>query len=78
MCCCTDLALESRDYDLLFGRLDATTGVREPGLLDQFNSASVDSQVIAKNVAEHLLNKGLFEDAITVYDIAGVSFLLVD
>ncbi|XP_049869475.1 nuclear pore complex protein Nup93-like [Pectinophora gossypiella] len=71
MCCCTDLALESRDYDLLFGRQDAVTGPRTPALLDQFNNPHIDSKVIAMNVAEQLVNKGLFEDAITVYDIAG-------
>uniref|UniRef100_A0A2A4JA62 Nuclear pore protein n=1 Tax=Heliothis virescens TaxID=7102 RepID=A0A2A4JA62_HELVI len=71
MCCCTDLALESRDYDLLFGRMDALTGLRSSGLLDQFNNPHIDSKVIALNVAEQLVNKGLFEDAITMYDIAG-------
>ncbi|CAH2067266.1 unnamed protein product, partial [Iphiclides podalirius] len=71
MCCCTDLALESRDYELLFGRMDPTTGLCSTGLLDQFNNPHIDSKVIALNVAEQLVNKGLFEDAITVYDIAG-------
>ncbi|KAG7311275.1 hypothetical protein JYU34_002306 [Plutella xylostella] len=71
MCCCTDLALESRDYELLFGRMDAGSGLRSQGLLDQFNNPHIDSQVIALNVAEQLVNKGLFEDAITMYDIAG-------
>ncbi|KAL0895007.1 hypothetical protein ABMA27_013478 [Loxostege sticticalis] len=71
MCCCTDLALESRDYELLFGRMDAITGLRSQGLLDQFNNPHIDSKVIALNVAEELVNKGLFEDAITMYDIAG-------
>lgn len=45
MCCCTDLALESRDYDLLFGRMDALTGLRSQGLLDQFNNPHIDSKV---------------------------------
>ncbi|CAH2240566.1 jg21040 [Pararge aegeria aegeria] len=71
MCCCTDLALESRDYDLLFGRMEASTGLRTSGLLDQFNNPHIDSKVIALNAAEQLVNKGLFEDAIIVYDIAG-------
>ncbi|XP_052747176.1 nuclear pore complex protein Nup93-1 [Bicyclus anynana] len=71
MCFCTDLALESRDYDLLFGRMDPSTGVRSAGLLDQFNNPNIDSKVIALNAAEQLVNKGLFEDAIIVYDIAG-------
>lgn len=34
-------------------------------------------QVIALNAAEQLVNKGLFEDAIMVYDIAGVSELIL-
>ncbi|XP_013134005.1 PREDICTED: nuclear pore complex protein Nup93-like [Papilio polytes] len=71
MCCCTDLALESRDYELLFGKMDPVTGLCSPGLLDEFNNPHIDSKVIALNVAEQLVNKGLFEDAITVYDIAG-------
>lgn len=45
MCCCTDLALESRDYDLLFGHPDAVTGPRTPGLLDQFNNPHIDTKV---------------------------------
>ncbi|KPJ12259.1 Nuclear pore complex protein Nup93 [Papilio machaon] len=66
MCCCTDLALESRDYELLFGKMDPVTGLCSPGLLDEFNNPHIDSKVIALNVAEQLVNKGLFEDAITV------------
>lgn len=45
MCCCTDLALESRDYDLLFGVLDPMTNMRSSGLLDQFNNPHIDSKV---------------------------------
>ncbi|GBP06032.1 Nuclear pore complex protein Nup93-1 [Eumeta japonica] len=71
MCCCTELALESRDYEALFGRIDAATGLRSTGLLDQFNNPHIDTKVIALNVAEQLVNKGMFEDAITMYDIAG-------
>ncbi|CAF4785806.1 unnamed protein product [Pieris macdunnoughi] len=70
MCCCSELALESRDYELIFGRMDLT-GIRSTGLLDQFNNSHIDTKVIALNVAEELVNKGLFEDAITMYDIAG-------
>ncbi|CAK1544177.1 unnamed protein product [Leptosia nina] len=70
MCCCSELALESRDYELVFGRMDVN-GLRSPGLVDQFNNPHIDTKVIALNVAEELVNKGLFEDAITVYDIAG-------
>lgn len=71
MCCCADLVLESRDYDTLFGRLDPVTGLRTHGLLDQFNTPQIDSKVIAANVAENLVNKGLFEDAISMFDISG-------
>lgn len=35
-------------------------------------------QVIALNLAEQLVNKGLFEDAIMVYDIADVSIFIND
>lgn len=71
MCCCTDLAIECRDYGLLFGCVDPTTGLRSNGLVDQFNNPHIDTTVIATNVAEELVNKGLFEDAITMYDTAG-------
>ncbi|KAI5634531.1 nup93/Nic96 domain-containing protein [Phthorimaea operculella] len=75
MCCCCDLALESRDYELLFGSQQPPSAARPappaPALLDQFNNPHIDTKVIALNVAEQLVNKGLFEDAITVYDIAG-------
>lgn len=50
MCCCTDLALESRDYELLFGRMDPVTGLCSSGLLDQFNSPHIDSKVLRRTM----------------------------
>jgi hypothetical protein len=63
MCCCTDLALESRDYELLFGRVDATTGMRSTGLLDQFNNPHIDSKVYSKDL--HTYHSRLIPEGIS-------------
>lgn len=72
MVCVADLALECRDYDTLFGSFNHVTDMRSRGLVDQFNSTQIDSKLIATNVAEGLVKKGLLEDAIHVYELAGV------
>lgn len=67
-----DLAIECRDYDLLFGRMQEG-GIRSQGLIDQFESIDVDPRKACEMVAEELVKKGLYEDAIKLYDLAGVS-----
>lgn len=67
-----DLAIECRDYDLLFGRI-LEGGIRSQGLIDQFESIDVDPRKACEMVAEELVKKGLYEDAIKLYDLAGVS-----
>lgn len=47
MVCVTDLALECRDYDSLFGRIDPFSGLKSRGLIEQFNSSFIDSKVIS-------------------------------
>lgn len=69
--CVSDLAIECRDYDLLFGKLQANR-VRSAGLIDQFESIDVDPRKACEMVAEELVKKGLFEDAIKLFDLAGV------
>lgn len=70
--CVSDLAIECRDYDLLFGKLQPNR-VRSAGLIDQFESIDVDPRKACEMVAEELVKKGLFEDAIKLFDLAGVS-----
>lgn len=72
MVCVSDLAIECRDYDLLFGKMQES-GIRSQGLIDQFESIDVDPRKACEMVAEELVKKGLFEDAIKLYDLAGVS-----
>lgn len=69
--CVADLAIECRDYDLLFGRTQRN-GIRSRGLIDQFESINIDSKHACYLVVEELVKKGLFEDAIKLYDLAGV------
>lgn len=76
LCCVSDLAIECRDYDLLFGKMQRN-GIRSRGLIDQFESIEVDPRKACEMVAEELVKKGLFEDAIKLFDLAGVSAHLV-
>lgn len=70
--CVSDLAIECRDYDLLFGKIQPS-GVRSRGLIDQFESINIDAKKACEMVADELVKKGLFEDAIRMFDLAGVS-----
>lgn len=70
--CVSDLAIECRDYDLLFGKMQRN-GIRSRGLIDQFESIEIDVRKACEIVADELVKKGLFEDAIKLYDLAGVS-----
>lgn len=74
LCCVSDLAIECRDYDLLFGKMQRN-GIRSRGLIDQFESIEVDPRKACEMVADELVKKGLFEDAIKLFDLAGVSIL---
>lgn len=68
-----DLAIECRDYDLLFGKMQVT-GIRSRGLIDQFESTDIDPRKACEMVAYELVKKGLFEDAINLFDLAGVRY----
>lgn len=72
LCCVSDLAIECRDYDLLFGKMQRN-GIRSRGLIDQFESIEVDPRKACEMVADELVKKGLFEDAIKLYDLADVN-----
>lgn len=70
--CVSDLAIECRDYDLLFGKMQRN-GIRSRGLIDQFESIEIDVRKSCELVADELVKRGLFEDAVKLYDLAGVS-----
>lgn len=64
-----DLAIECRDFDLLFGRMQRD-GMRSRGLIDQFETAHIDARTVCEMVAEKFVKKGMFEDAIKMFDLA--------
>lgn len=72
MICVSDLVQESKEYERFFGKVQAN-GIRTKGLLDEFHNLDVTPEKVANLVAEQLVEKGLFEDAIDLYDIANVS-----
>lgn len=72
MVCVGDLAQETRDYELIFGKI-MPNGLRSQGLIDQFVSSSLSTESLAEMVANELVKKGLYEDAIKLYDLADVS-----
>ncbi|KRT79461.1 hypothetical protein AMK59_8427, partial [Oryctes borbonicus] len=69
MICVSDLVQESREYERFFGKVQRS-GVRTKGLLDEFYNPEVTPERVANLVAGQLVDKGLFEDAIDLYDIA--------
>lgn len=46
-------------------------GIRSRGLIDHFGSIDIDPSKACEMVAEELVKKGLFEDAIKLYDLGG-------
>lgn len=69
--CVTDLVTENRNYELIFGKIQMN-GIRLRGLIDQFDGI-INIPAACNNIAEDFVKKGLFEDAIKMYDLAGVS-----
>jgi nuclear pore complex protein Nup93 len=62
-----ELAFETREFDLLFGKLEKSS-VRRPGAIDRFLN---DEQVIAiiEQVGDEIESRGLIEEAIKLYDL---------
>jgi nuclear pore complex protein Nup93 len=68
--CVSELVLESREFDLLLGRI-LEDGTKAPGLIDKFGGDGEDlSQQVISIVAEDSEGKGMFEDSIRLYDLA--------
>ncbi|XP_042864457.1 nuclear pore complex protein Nup93-like [Penaeus japonicus] len=64
--CISQLVLQSREFDMLLGRLEPD-GRRTPGVIDKFK---VDVSEVTEMVAQDSEKKGLYEDAIRLYDLA--------
>nr|CAH7760952.1 unnamed protein product [Callosobruchus chinensis] len=63
------LAIETKQYEMLLGRVQ-DNGIRTKGLVDEFVGANITVESIAQITAENLLKKGLFDEAIELYDVA--------
>ena len=66
--CLSELVLETREFDLLLGRIDAVDGVRRPGVIDKFYD---EIQNILDSVANDAEERGQLEDAVKLFDLAG-------
>ncbi|KAJ0069582.1 hypothetical protein NL108_010406, partial [Boleophthalmus pectinirostris] len=66
MRCVSELVIESREFDMLLGRLEKD-GSRKPGVIDKFAG---DTRAIISKVALEAENKGLFEEAVKLYELA--------
>lgn len=66
MQCVSQLVRDSREFSTLLGRMEPGTGVRRPGAIDKFFG---DTTKIILKIAADCEEKGLFEDAISLYDL---------
>uniref|UniRef100_A0A1A8MD62 Nuclear pore complex protein Nup93 n=4 Tax=Nothobranchius TaxID=28779 RepID=A0A1A8MD62_9TELE len=66
MRCVSELVIESREFDMLLGKLEKD-GSRKPGVIDKFAG---DTRAIISKVALEAENKGLFEEAVKLYELA--------
>jgi nuclear pore complex protein Nup93 len=62
-----ELALETREFEVLFGRLEKNS-VRRQGIIDKFIGEEEAASII-ELVAHEMDNKGLVEEAIQLYDL---------
>lgn len=65
-----DLAIECREYDLIFGRMQEN-GIPSHGLINQFASVQIDVRLACELVAHDLVKRGMIDDAIKMFDLAG-------
>ena len=66
--CVSELVIESREFEMLFGKIQPD-GSRKPGCVDKFQK---DTSEVISFVADEAEKKGLFEDAVRLYDLAKV------
>ena len=63
----SELAMETREFELLFGRLEKNS-VRRLGVVDKF-IGEAETETIITFVAEEIKNKGLIDEAIKMFDL---------
>ncbi len=64
-----ELALDTREFEMLFGRLEKNASIRRMGAIDRFVS-EIEANEIISLVADEMEQKGLIEDAIKLYDLS--------
>ncbi|KAG5887107.1 hypothetical protein JTB14_000740 [Gonioctena quinquepunctata] len=69
--CVSYLAIETKQYETILGRIHRN-GVRTKGLIDQFTNANITAESIAQLIGENLVRKGLYEEAIDLFDIGNI------
>lgn len=65
MSCVSELVLETREFEMLLGKMEPD-GTRRLGAIDKFHH---DTQRIIELVARDTENKGMFEEAVMLYDL---------
>ena len=66
--CVSELVMESREFEMLLGRIQPD-GSRKPGCIDKFQRDTSETIGFVAGEAEA---KGLYEDAVRLYDLAMV------
>lgn len=69
--CVSDLIQETGEYEKILGKIERN-GLRTKGIVDSLNNPPVTAEVIAKATGDKFVQKGMFEEAINLYDIANV------
>ncbi|XP_066153921.1 nuclear pore complex protein Nup93 [Euwallacea fornicatus] len=67
--CVADLALETKEYERILGKM-LRSGLRGKGLIDQFVDSEVTADSVAELIGSALVKKGLYEEAVDIFDIA--------
>ncbi len=66
--CLGELVMESQEFESILGRMQ-TNGTRKPGAVDKFQT---DTSEVIRLVARGTEERGLYEDAVRLYDLAQV------
>ena len=66
--CVSELVMESREFEMLLGKIQPD-GSRKPGCIEKFQK---DTSEVISFVAAEAERKGLYEDAVRLYDLAKV------
>ncbi len=66
--CLSELVMESQEFESILGRMQ-TNGTRKPGAVDKFQT---DTSEVIRLVARGAEERGLYEDAVRLYDLAQV------